>query len=210
MRENTRRVWKVDLQQAHRGQIDFQTLVARNSSKFERASAYYHGWVSRVAACPIDQEDLKQIALTACWQALTSYRYMCPACPKATPNSEIFLRHTIRWHGQALNPRTTLQQYVEGEIGRALDHEVRRYRRRSKWNTDRSVDLFEGLQEPHQEIQVTFRRLVEQAKERLDERKWEVFQGMALGHSQSEVPGLTDRQVQRLRARIRVELRGVA
>lgn len=95
----------------------------------------------------IDASDLAQLGRLALWEALDRYRYRCSHCPMAMRSGDDFVEHAQRRHPEQIGvvPRPTLLRYVHQQVGRAMDHEVRRYERRLKFDGG-SVDTDEGIE----------------------------------------------------------------
>lgn len=82
---------------------------------------------------PLDREDLAQIALIALWQAVESYEWRCERCGTKSQTATEHAEHGRTAHGRVEAPRPTLQVYAHGRAGRAVDHTMRRYWRRAKF-----------------------------------------------------------------------------
>lgn len=93
---------------------------------------------------PVDREDLAQIALIALWQAVESYEWRCERCGSKSATATEHAEHGRSAHGKVEAPRPTLQVYAHGRAGRAVDHTMRRYWRRAKFQGAMPVDALRG------------------------------------------------------------------
>lgn len=99
-----------------------------------RMAVYFAHRAAR-ATSVIDADDLSQIGQMALLGAVQTYQWRCSACMLATETESAFVRHVGRRHpGQPAIASPTLLRYVHAQVGRALDHEVRRYTRRVKFH----------------------------------------------------------------------------
>lgn len=188
------------------GEVSFGSFARANGPYFRRIAGYFFRRLRGVHA-PIEHEDLVQIAMIELWRGTIDYRYRCPICPRASKVPELFERHCLRRHGELHVPRPPILGYVHGRVGRALDHEVRRYTRR-----ERFLGEMPGLERPalpDQEAILELRLLVEAARKELDPIRRRVFEGMALEIPRGEtVEGYSDRQVGRIREELRAGFLG--
>lgn len=206
------------------GRIDFQTAMLRGHGYIERMALFYWKRASWAPSLPIDLTDLRQIIAIAIWKAVREYEWRCPACHMAW-NSEVeFEAHRIT-HPAVTEPSPTLERWVHGQVGNALDHEVRRYTRRGKFyekareyvskpdhvlafSSVLPENPVEPREEARQETICELRALVEHARLTLDPKRQKVFEAMM--HDEMEVPGLTERQARRIRTELRKAFREYA
>lgn len=99
-----------------------------------RMAQYFARRAARVTGC-IDADDLAQLGRLALVEAVTGYHWRCTRCMLASPTEEGFLRHSQRRHpGEAAIASPTILRHTHALVGRAMDHEVRRYVRRDKFH----------------------------------------------------------------------------
>lgn len=170
-----------DLWALREGEADFNRAVVRGplSDYLQRMSTYYNRrgtW----AQAPLEVEDLLQIARLELWSSVRRYRLRCTVCPKYASTREAFLKHMATRHpDKAPIPRPTLMRWVHGCVGRALDHEVRRYTRRRKFHGEMPIRL--PAIGADQESAAELAWLIAAAQKSLGPTEQVVFQRLLLG-----------------------------
>lgn len=135
------------------------------------------GWANP----PVDIDDLVQIGLVTCWAAIASYEVRCPLCARVADDYPALARHGERRHGaKRLVPRNTLLRYIHRKVGSAMDHELYRHVRRSKFHGELPVISPDFVPrsmrvDPRQESYAEFRLLLARAREKLGPKKHDIF-----------------------------------
>jgi hypothetical protein len=173
---------ETDLQCLRDGEVEFGVFVSEHS-EYTRRMVRHFAWSLTGVRAPIDGDDLVQLAHLALWDAVRKYEYRCPACPRAADSRAKFVRHVEARHGERMIPSPTLFAHVHSKVGRALDHEVRRYVRRRKWEGGEVMDIHDA--EDRIEERVLFAQMVEVARKKLKPREQEVFRAMVEGRVRS-------------------------
>lgn len=200
-----------DLLELREGRVDFRAFLGRHGDYVRRMVRVAARPIVRrtrpLGANPIELQDLDQVARVEIWLAVHEYGWCCPACPRAADSPEGLERHSIRAHGASLPPRGDIFRFVHGRVGRALDHEVRRYVRRGRfWGVlpteveeDVSVERWRGgAQEPDQEARAELSAVVAEARRVLGARAEEILERLALGDPARDEEERRDRRALRV------------
>lgn len=98
-----------------------------------RMANYFARRALRYTSC-IDADDLAQLGRIALYEGVVAYRWRCTCCRLATDSEAGLVRHFERRHpGVRVAASPTILRYIHAVVGRAMDHEVRRYSRRWKF-----------------------------------------------------------------------------
>lgn len=182
------------------GSLPFEAFLARSEKYFVRMAGYFYRRASW-ANLPLDEHDLVQIGIEACWKAVSSYRWRCPLCRRQAATQAQFARHAEQSHAvPELKPKPTPKQWLHGRTGSAIDHEVTKHVRRSKWHVSLPEDYRTRTIEercgsalnsepPVQEAVVELSQLVEAARERLTEKRFACLVALMEGRPLAEVVG---------------------
>jgi hypothetical protein len=103
-------------------------------------AAYFARRAARVTAV-IDEDDLEQLGRMALLESVGTYHWRCAHCMLASETEGGFVRHVERRHpDRPAIASPTILRYVHATVGRAMDHEVRRYQRRDKFHAEPPSD----------------------------------------------------------------------
>lgn len=179
---------KADLHALQRNDLTFRAFLTKHAGYFERMVDYFYrrnAWVR----LPVDRDDLLQIAKLTAWQEVKRYRFRCPVCPREMMTAKDFMRHAKKAHKAVLHPKPSLEVYIHGRVGSAIDHELTRHRRRHKFTAEMPENPERFLRyDPRQEAQVELRELTESVRPRLQPVERVVFDAML--DDESPVPAL--------------------
>lgn len=207
-----------DLLDLRAGRVSFPAFARQHDNYVSRLASYFFRRVEWIR-CPVDVADLKQIGLAELWEAVGEFEFRCSACPsKYTTDTALALHLSISHAGEDAHARLSILEYVHGRVGRSMDHEVRRHKRRSKHHDERQVhgargdgnetfsfnaeDCPELATQPDQEAMVDLAMMVERARQELDPVRLNVLMGMAYDVPRS-AHGVSVRRVGKIRQEIR-------
>lgn len=184
------------------GQSDFERFARGKGAEYVRRLSSYFWRRSSWCRSPIDQEDLFSIGLAALWEAVRAYRFRCPLCPFTSAEIASYKLHQLAVHGAPwTHPQPRMFRWVHAQVGRSMDHEMRRYTRRARWNADEIPEGYEPSEPPRQDDVLELRLLVEKARAELGPAHEAVLYGLAFelpmkAHGvKTEAVGLIRREV---------------
>lgn len=185
------RVRESDVAALKRREIEIKAFAERHSSYFKGLASHFGRRLRGVPQVPIGEDDLVQLGLIALWESVERYRFRCPVCPRSAMTEGDFSNHTLRAHGTILLPSPPLFVFVHAEVGRAMEHEVRRYTRRARYTSElpgsRSEERGEkdfrevGAVPPSQHFAAELAELIARARAELDPLHQRALAYMALG-----------------------------